>query len=216
MPSSHLICCPLLLPPSIFPSIRVFSKESALRIRWPLHQGDSGKLPFFHFPFVSCLSLRAHCLSSLCTWKAPQRGEAEGKAGRGSGADGQRLHCHSWPLVFPPTASPWWAGAVSILVCRLQWHRVTVPPDAASTLLPGPPSTLLGKSEHLCLLGWVLSAWPFLVPLCASFLSLLLTFTQDPGSSRSRTCFTLKVLGLYPEPRAELFGLSPVSPWFGE
>ena len=35
MPSSHLICCPLLLPPSIFPSIRVFSKESALRIRWP-------------------------------------------------------------------------------------------------------------------------------------------------------------------------------------
>ena len=121
MLSNHLIlCCPLLLPPSIFPSIRVFSKESALRIRWPLHQGDSGKLPFFHFPFVSCLSLRAHCLSSLCTWKAPQRGEAEGKAGHGSGADGQRLHCHSWPLVFPPTASPWWAGAVSILVCRLQ------------------------------------------------------------------------------------------------
>ena len=36
MPSSHLIlCCPLLLPPSIFPSIRVFSNESALCIRWP-------------------------------------------------------------------------------------------------------------------------------------------------------------------------------------
>ena len=36
MPSSHLILChPLLLPPSIFPSIRVFSNESALRIRWP-------------------------------------------------------------------------------------------------------------------------------------------------------------------------------------
>ena len=36
MPSNHLIlCCPLLLLPSIFPSIRVFSKESALRIRWP-------------------------------------------------------------------------------------------------------------------------------------------------------------------------------------
>ena len=35
MPSNHLIlCCPLLLP-SIFPSIRVFSNESALRIRWP-------------------------------------------------------------------------------------------------------------------------------------------------------------------------------------
>ena len=36
MPSSHLILChPLLLLPSIFPSIRVFSNESALRIKWP-------------------------------------------------------------------------------------------------------------------------------------------------------------------------------------
>ena len=36
MPSNHLIlCCPLVLLPSIFPSIRVFSGESALRIRWP-------------------------------------------------------------------------------------------------------------------------------------------------------------------------------------
>ena len=36
MPSNHLIlCCHLLLLPSIFPSIRVFSNESALRIRWP-------------------------------------------------------------------------------------------------------------------------------------------------------------------------------------
>ena len=36
IPSSHLtLCCPLLLPPSIFPSIRVFSNESALLIRWP-------------------------------------------------------------------------------------------------------------------------------------------------------------------------------------
>ena len=36
MPSNHLIlCCPLLLPPSIFPSIRVFSNEPALHIRWP-------------------------------------------------------------------------------------------------------------------------------------------------------------------------------------
>ena len=36
MPSNHLIlCCPLLLLPSIFPSIRVFFSESALHIRWP-------------------------------------------------------------------------------------------------------------------------------------------------------------------------------------
>ena len=36
MPSNHLILChPLLLPPSVFPSIRVFSDESVLCIRWP-------------------------------------------------------------------------------------------------------------------------------------------------------------------------------------
>jgi len=36
MPSNHLIlCCPLLLLPSIFPSIRVFSNESVLLIKWP-------------------------------------------------------------------------------------------------------------------------------------------------------------------------------------
>ena len=36
MPSNHLIlCCPFLLLPSIFPSIRVFSNESVLHIRWP-------------------------------------------------------------------------------------------------------------------------------------------------------------------------------------
>ena len=42
MPSNHLIlCCPLLLRPSIFPSIRVISNESALCIRWPKYWGFS-------------------------------------------------------------------------------------------------------------------------------------------------------------------------------
>ena len=42
MPSNHLIhCCSLLLLPSIFPSIRVFSNESALRIRWPKYRSFS-------------------------------------------------------------------------------------------------------------------------------------------------------------------------------
>ena len=36
MPSNHLFLCrPLLLPPSLFPSIRIFSNQSVLRIRWP-------------------------------------------------------------------------------------------------------------------------------------------------------------------------------------
>ena len=48
MPSNHLILCrPLLLPPSLFPSIRVFSNESALLIRWP---------KYWSFSFSICLS----------------------------------------------------------------------------------------------------------------------------------------------------------------
>ena len=42
MPSNHLIlCCPLFFPPSIFPSIRVFSNESVLHIRWPKYGSSS-------------------------------------------------------------------------------------------------------------------------------------------------------------------------------
>ena len=45
MPSNHLILChPLLLPPSIFPSIRVFSNESVLPIRWPKYWSFSFSL----------------------------------------------------------------------------------------------------------------------------------------------------------------------------
>ena len=45
MPSNHLILCrPLLLPPSIFPSIRVFSSESVLHTRWPKHWSFSFRI----------------------------------------------------------------------------------------------------------------------------------------------------------------------------
>ena len=48
MPSNYLILCgPLLLPPSIFPSIRVFSNESVLHIRWP---------KYWRFSFSICPS----------------------------------------------------------------------------------------------------------------------------------------------------------------
>ena len=49
MPSNHLIlCCPLLLLPSIFPSIRVFSNESALCIRWPKYWSFSFSISSFN------------------------------------------------------------------------------------------------------------------------------------------------------------------------
>ena len=52
MPSIHLIlCCPLLLLPSIFPSIRIFSNESALCIRWPKYWSFSFNIsPFNEHP----------------------------------------------------------------------------------------------------------------------------------------------------------------------
>ena len=47
MPSNHLICCPpLLLLPSIFPSIRVFPRESARHIRWPKYWSFSFVIKF--------------------------------------------------------------------------------------------------------------------------------------------------------------------------
>ena len=73
MPSNHLILCrPLLLPPSVFPSIRVFSNESVLHIRW-LEYGSfsfsispsneySGLIPL---GFTDSISLLSKGLSSL-------------------------------------------------------------------------------------------------------------------------------------------------------
>ena len=65
MPSNHLMFChPLLLLPSIFPSIRVFSNESALRIRWPKY----GSFSFNINPsneYSGLISFRMDCWISL-------------------------------------------------------------------------------------------------------------------------------------------------------
>ena len=54
MPSNHLILCrPLVLPPSIFPSIRVFSSESVLRIRWPKYWSFSFNITNEHSGLIS-------------------------------------------------------------------------------------------------------------------------------------------------------------------
>ena len=66
MPSKHLIlCCPLLLLPSIFPSIKVFSNNSALRIRWAKylelqHQSSDGysRLISFRFDWFDLLAVQ--------------------------------------------------------------------------------------------------------------------------------------------------------------
>ena len=58
MPSNHLIlCCPCLLPPSIFPSIRVFSNESVLCIRWPKYWSFNFSISPFN-EYSGLISLR--------------------------------------------------------------------------------------------------------------------------------------------------------------
>ena len=81
MPSKHLILChPLLLLPSIFPSIRVFSNESALWIRWPkywsfgfsisLPMNIQDWIPLGLTSFISLLSKRLSRVFSRATiWK---------------------------------------------------------------------------------------------------------------------------------------------------
>ena len=60
-PSNHLIlCCPLLLLPSIFPSIRVFSNESVLHIKWPKYWS-------FHFS-ISPSSEYSGLISHKMNW----------------------------------------------------------------------------------------------------------------------------------------------------
>ena len=65
MPSNHLILChPLLLPPSIFPSIKVFSNESVLHIRWPKYWSFSFNIsPSNEYPGL--ISFRKDCLDLL-------------------------------------------------------------------------------------------------------------------------------------------------------
>ena len=68
MPSNHLILCrPLLLSPSIFPSIGVFSNESALRIRWPKYwsfnfsispSNEYSGLISFRMDWLDCLEVQ--------------------------------------------------------------------------------------------------------------------------------------------------------------
>ena len=60
MPSNYLILChPLLLPPSIFPHIRVFSNESAVRIRWP---------KYWSFSFISLYNEYSGLTSFRMDW----------------------------------------------------------------------------------------------------------------------------------------------------
>ena len=84
MPSNHLIfCCPLLLLPSVFPSIRIFSNKPALHIRWPKYwsfsispSNEYSGLISFRIDWFDLLAvqetlkslLQHHCLKASILW----------------------------------------------------------------------------------------------------------------------------------------------------
>ena len=105
MPSNHLILChPLLLLPSIFPNIRVFSNESALRIRWPKYQSFSfiispsneySGLISFRMDWLDLLVVQGTLKSLL------QHHSSEASILQHSAFSQSNSHIHIWPMEKP-------------------------------------------------------------------------------------------------------------------
>ena len=103
MPSNHLIPChPLLLPPSIFPSIRVFSNESVLRIRWSKYWSFSFSIsPFieysglisFRMDWLDLLAVQAIPLTKKVENEVSTANTTRGKASRKT-KQTQKVLCH--------------------------------------------------------------------------------------------------------------------------
>ena len=81
MPSNyHILCCPLLLPPSIFPSIRIFSNKSILCIRWPKYWSYSFSISpsndiqdWFPLGWTGWISLQSKGLSTVLSNNTVQK-----------------------------------------------------------------------------------------------------------------------------------------------
>ena len=105
MPSNHLILCdPLLLPPSLFPSIRVFSNESVLCIRWPKYwsfsfsispSNEHPGLIFFRMDWLDLLAAQG-TLKSLFQHHSSKASILGAQLSLES-----HSHIHTWPLGKP-------------------------------------------------------------------------------------------------------------------
>ena len=89
----HILCHPFLLPPSIFPSIRVFSNESALCIRWPKYWGFSFNISPFH-EYSDYIHLRLTGLISL---------QSKGLAGVFSNTQFKSISSSAFSFLYSPT-----------------------------------------------------------------------------------------------------------------
>ena len=105
MPSSHLILChPLLLLPSIFPSIRIFSNESALHMRWPKYwsfslsispSNEHPGLISFRMDWLDLLAVQG--LSRVFSNTTVQKHQFFGARPSSQ----SNSHIHTWPLEKP-------------------------------------------------------------------------------------------------------------------
>ena len=103
IPSSHLIlCCPLLLLPPIPPSIRVFSNESALHIRWPKYWSFSISTSneysgLISFGLTGLISLQSKGLSRVFSNTTVQKHQFFGA----QPSSQSNSHIHTWPQEKP-------------------------------------------------------------------------------------------------------------------
>ena len=122
MLSNHLILCrPLLLPPFIFPSIRVFSNESVLRIRWP----KFGSFSFSISPsngYSGLISFRMDWLDLLAVQgtlkRLLQHHSSKASVLQHSEGHGNPLQCSC--LENPRDGGAWWAAVCEVAQSRTQ------------------------------------------------------------------------------------------------
>ena len=140
MPSNHLILCrPLLLLPSIFPSIRVFSNESALHIRWPKYWSFSFNIsPSNQYPGL--ISFRMDWLDLLAV---------QGTL--------KSLHQHQsskasilWHSAFfiVQLSHPYMLLLLLLLLSRFSRVRLCATPETAAH--QAPPSMGFSRQEYWC------------------------------------------------------------------
>ena len=103
--SNHLILwCPLLLPPSVFPTIRVFSDESVLHIRWPKYWSFSFSISpsseysgLISFRMTDWISLQSKGFSRVFSNTTVQKHQFFGA----QPSSQSNSHIHTWPLEKP-------------------------------------------------------------------------------------------------------------------
>ena len=156
MQSNHLILCrPLLFPPSIFPGIRVFSKESVLDIRWPSIgvSASTSVLPMniqdrFSLGWTVWISLHSKGLSRVSSNTTVQKHQFFGTQPSSQSSS----HIHTWPLGHLGLKLHYcwiWASLVAQLVKNLlaiwkTWVQSLGWEDPLEKQ----------KSTHSCILAW--------------------------------------------------------------